>query len=49
MYAQPYVGASLPEFNVLWHVFVEAIGDDLPHRYTRRAYALKAKNIQLII
>lgn len=43
MYAQAYVGARVAEFNVLWHVFVEPIGDDLPPRYTGRAYALKVK------
>ena len=44
MYAQAYVGARVVEFNVFLHVFVTALGADLAHRYTGRAYALKAKN-----
>ena len=44
MYAQLYVGTSLPKFNVLKHVFVEAIGDDLLHRYTRRAFVFVPQN-----
>mgnify|MGYP007055197738 CR=1 FL=1 len=37
MYAQPYVGARVAEFNVFLHVFVAPLGADLAHRYTRRA------------
>jgi len=44
MYAQAYVGAKLNKFNVVEHVFVEAIGDGLSHRYTRRAFVLEAQN-----
>ena len=49
MYAQAYVGAKLPKFNVLEHVFVEAIGDDLLHRYTRRGFVLVPQNNQVLL
>ena len=42
MYAQPYVGASLTEFNVSSHVFAASLGAGLSRRYTRRTHVLKA-------
>jgi hypothetical protein len=43
MYALPYVGAGLVEFNVSWQVFVAPLGADLTHSYTGREYALNVK------
>jgi len=41
MYAQPYVGARVAEFNVSQHVFAASIGADLPHRYNSGSHVLK--------